>query len=467
MPTYQFEALDPTGQVIKDVVDAPTEDDAHTTIRQMGYFVTKLTVARAATAAAAGAQKRKKTFAIGGGGMKHLTTFTRQLSILQDAGLPILRSLQILEEQQTGGKLKNAIMDTCDAIEAGDTLSEAMAKCPRMFDRLYINMIKAGEAGGALEIILQRLAEFKERSMSLRRKVIGAMIYPVIVIFVATGILAFIMVMIVPTFEEMFVEFELPLPPPTVLLIAISHAIFKLWFLFFLIPIGLVIFIVLLRQFTYGRIGWDLFMLQIPVIGKLVEKNCMARTTRTLATLIASGVPILEALTICRDTAGNGMFEQLYSRVASGIREGEPLAVPLGDNACATFHPMALFFWLFFGALPGLIIMIIPGPDMPTLGMMFSAIGCVLGALAYLLKMKRRIVDSLVVNMVDVGEETGELDTMLFKVADQYDEEVRTTTDGLMALIEPMMIMFLGGAVGFIVISLFIPLISLMEKLSG
>ena len=465
MPTYQFEALDPTGQVIKDVVDAPTEDDAHTTIRQMGYFVTKLAVKRS-DAHTTTATRRKKTLAIGGGGMKNLTTFTRQLSILQDAGLPILRSLQILEEQQKGGKLKNAIMDTCDYIEAGDTLSEAMAKCPGMFDRLYINMIKAGEAGGALEIILQRLAEFKERAMSLRRKVIGAMIYPVIVIIVAIGILAFIMVMIVPTFEEMFVEFELPLPPPTVLLIAISHAIFKLWFLFFLIPIGLVIFIILLRQFTYGRTGWDLFMLQIPVIGKLVEKNCMARTTRTLATLIASGVPILEALTICRDTAGNGMFEQLYSKVASGIREGEPLAVPLADNACATFHPMALFFWLFFGALTGLIIMIIPGDGMPTLGMMFSSIGCVMGALIYLLKMKRRIIDSLVVNMVDVGEETGELDTMLFKVADQYDEEVRTTTDGLMALIEPMMILFLGGAVGFIVISLFIPLISLMEKLS-
>ena len=466
MPTYQFEALDPTGQVIKDVVDAPTEDDAHTTIRQMGYFVTKLAVKRSAADAITGTRKRKKSFAMGGGGMKHLTTFTRQLSILQDAGLPILRSLQILEEQQNGGKLKNAIIDTCDYIEAGDTLSEAMAKCPRMFDRLYINMIKAGEAGGALEIILQRLAEFKERAMSLRRKVMGAMIYPVIVIIVAIGILTFIMIAIVPTFETMFADFDLPLPAATKLLIAISHAVFKLWFLFFLIPIGLVIFIVLLRQFTYGRTGWDLFMLQIPVIGTLVEKNCMARTTRTLATLIASGVPILEALTICRDTAGNGMFEQLYSRVAAGIREGEPLAVPLGENACATFHPMALFFWLFFGALTGLIVMIIPGDGMPTLGMMFSSIGCVMGALVYLLKMKRRFVDSLVVNMVDVGEETGELDTMLFKVADQYDEEVRTTTDGLMALIEPMMILFLGGAVGFIVISLFIPLISLMEKLS-
>ena len=341
MPTYQFEALDPTGQVIKDVVDAPTEDDAHTTIRQMGYFVTKLAVKRTTADATIGTRNCKKTLAIGGGGMKHLTTFTRQLSILQDAGLPILRSLQILEEQQKGGKLKNAIIDTCDYIEAGDTLSEAMAKCPRMFDRLYINMIKAGEAGGALEIILQRLAEFKERAMSLRRKVIGAMIYPVIVVIVATLILTGIMIFIVPTFEEMFIDFELPLPAATKLLIAISHAIFKLWFLFLLIPMGLIIFIILLRQFTYGRTGWDLFMLQIPVIGKLVEKNCMARTTRTLATLISSGVPILEALTICRDTAGNGMFEQLYSKVASGIREGEPLAVPLGQNACATFHPMA------------------------------------------------------------------------------------------------------------------------------
>ena len=249
MPTYQFEALDPTGQVIRDVIDAPTEEEAHTTIRQMGYFVTKLNVKKSAADSAAGARtKRKKTLAIGGGGLKPLTTFTRQLSILQDAGLPILRSLQILEEQQKGGKLKNAIMDTCDNIEAGDTLSEAMAKCPRMFDRLYINMIKAGEAGGALEIILQRLADFKERAMSLRRKVIGAMIYPTLVITIAVGILAFIMVMIVPTFEEMFIEFELPLPAATVLLINMSHAIFKLWFLFILIPLGLLVFIILLRQ---------------------------------------------------------------------------------------------------------------------------------------------------------------------------------------------------------------------------
>ncbi len=468
MPTYQFEALDPTGQVIRDVIDASTEEEAHTTIRQMGYFVTKLNVKKSAADGAAGTRrKRKKSLAIGGGGLKALTTFTRQLSILQDAGLPILRSLQILEEQQKGGKLKNAVMDTCDNIEAGDTLSEAMAKSPRMFDRLYVNMIKAGEAGGALEIILKRLADFKERAMSLRRKVVGALIYPAFVIVAATVILSLIMVFIVPTFEEIFEEFELKLPAATILLINISHAIYKLWFLFILVPLGLLVFIILLRQFNYGKVGWDLFMLQIPLIGKLLEKNCMARTTRTLATLISSGVPILEALTICRDTAGNGMFERMYTKVSEGIREGDPIAVPLDKNCHAIFHPMALFFWLFFGAFPGMIVMIIPGADMPTLGMMIAGLGCVVGGLIYVIRMKRRIVDSLVVNMVDVGEETGELDTMLYKVADQYDEEVRTTTDGLMKMIEPMMILFLGGAVLFIVAALFVPLISLLEKMSG
>ena len=212
-------------------------------------------------------------------------------------------------------------------------------------------------------------------------------------ITIAVGILAFIMVMIVPTFEEMFIEFELPLPAATVLLINMSHAIFKLWFLFILILVGLLVFIILLRQFNYGKVGWDLFMLQILVIGALVEKNCMARTTRTLATLISSGVPILEALTICRDTAGNGMFERMYSKVSEGIQEGEPIAVPLNANCHAIFHPMALFFWLFFGALGGLIVMIIPGDDMPTLGMMISGIGCVAGGLTYVLRM--RFVESL------------------------------------------------------------------------
>ena len=187
MPVYQFEAMDATGQEIRDEIDAANEEEAQTTIRQMGYFVTKISVKKAsdqsATPRAGG--KKKRPFAMGGAKTKHICAFTRQLSILQDAGLPILRSLKILENNEKPGKLKNALMDVCDEIEGGSTLSEAMGKCPKVFSRLYVNMIKAGEAGGALETILQRLADFLESAESLKRKVKGALIYPVIVVMVA------------------------------------------------------------------------------------------------------------------------------------------------------------------------------------------------------------------------------------------------------------------------------------------
>ena len=469
MPTYQFEALDATGQEVRDVIDAPTEEEAQTTIRQMGYFVTKISVKRSGADVARSGKRTRKGLNFGGGGAKVVTTFTRQLSILQDAGLPILRSLRILEEQQRGGRLKNALIDTCDEIESGATLSEAMAKSPRVFDRLYINMIKAGEAGGALETILQRLADFKERTESLKRKVKGAMIYPVVVVFVAVGILTFIMIKIVPVFRDMFLEFELKLPAATELLIAISENTLRFWFLIPAIPVGLWIFVKLLRKFSYGRMGWDLFLLKVPVLGSLIEKNCLARTTRTLGTLVASGVPILEGLNITRETSGNAMFENLYGKVGESIREGETIAVPLKENAIPSFHPMALFFWVFFCALPGLIVMPLPagkGANMTAIGGFIALMGSVLGAAFYLYRMKHRVVDSLVVNMVDVGEETGELDTMLYKVADQYDEEVKTLTDGLMALLEPLLIVFLGLAVGFIVVALFLPLVDLIQNLS-
>jgi len=470
MPTFQFEALDATGQEIRDVIDAPTEEDAQTTIRQMGYFVTRISVKKSGTEISRGSgASRKSKLYFGGGGSKVITTFTRQLSILQDAGLPILRSLRILEEQQAAGRLKNALIDTCDEIEAGSTLSEAMAKSPRVFDRLYINMIKAGEAGGALETILQRLAEFKERAESLRRKVKGAMIYPIVVVLMAVAILTFIMIQIVPVFRDMFVEFGLKLPAATELLIAISENTLRFWFLIPAIPIGLLIFVKLLRKFSYGRMGWDLFMLKIPVLGSLIEKNCLARTTRTLGTLVASGVPILEGLNITKETSGNAMFEYMFGKVSDSIREGETIAVPLKENSRPSFHPMALFFWVFFSAVPGLIIMPLPagkGANMTAIGGFVALLGATLGAAFYLLKMKHRVVDSLVVNMVDVGEETGELDTMLYKVADQYDEEVKTLTDGLMALLEPLLIVFLGLAVGFIVVALFLPLVDLIQNLS-
>src|SRR6187431_1632688 len=214
MPTFQFEAMDPAGKEIKDVIEAASQDEAEATIRQMGYYVTKITAKKQKKQGEkkGGGGGKGKSFVIGGVKSKELTTFTRQLSILQDAGLPILRSLKILENQQKPGKLKNALMDVAEEIESGSTLSEAMAKSPRVFNRLYVNMIKAGEAGGALEVILRRLAEFMERAQSLKKKVQGAMIYPIVVILVAVGILTFIMLKIVPVFAKMFEEFDLPLP---------------------------------------------------------------------------------------------------------------------------------------------------------------------------------------------------------------------------------------------------------------
>lgn len=479
MPIYQFEAMDATGQEIRDEIDAANEEEAQTTIRQMGYFVTKISQKKQTSESAAAKSGKKRGFAPGKAKTKHICAFTRQLSILQDAGLPILRSLKILENNQKPGKLKNALMDVCDEIEGGATLSEAMAKCPKVFSRLYVNMIKAGEAGGALETILQRLADFLERAESLKRKVKGALIYPVIVVFVAIAILSFIMIFIVPTFEQMFEEFGLTLPAPTLLLIAMSNYIVGYWFLLILMPIVLLITVKLMRKFRHGRMGFDMFIIKVPIFGGLIEKNIMARTSRTLGTLVASGVPILEAINITRETSGNAMFERMFTRVNESIREGEIISKPLKQYSELGFHPMALVFWALFGSFPGCVLMSIAltakgtklddGQMVQTLTQMGTfglAGGAALAALWGVTKIKTHVVDDLVVNMVDVGEETGELDTMLYKVADTYDEEVRTMTDGLTALMEPLMIVFLGLAVGFIVVSLFMPLVELISGLS-
>ncbi|MGA2616706.1 MAG: type II secretion system F family protein [Thermoguttaceae bacterium] len=442
MPTYQFEAMDKSGQEIRDVVEAANQDEAQATIRQLGYFVTKLSVKKSRKGAAdKKAQKKRKTFTLGGVNQKTLTAFTRQLAILQDAGLPILRSLKILEQQSKPGALKNSLIDVCDEIESGSTLSEAMAKSPKAFNRLYVNMIKAGEAGGALEVILKRLAEFQERAQSLRRKVKGAMIYPIFVILFAVSILVFIMLKIVPQFEKIFKDFGTKLPDITLALINLSNWVGTYWYLIPIIPTSIWLFIKLLRKFPPGRMGWDLFTLKAPIFGQIVEKNIVARTMRTLGTLVASGVPILEALHITRETSGNAMFEKLYGKVYESIREGESIAKPMKEYARTSFHPFALFFWTFF----------IPG----------------VGALLYLTRMTKTVLDDMVVNMVDVGEETGELDTMLYKVADNYDEEVAILTESLTRLMEPLLIISLGGMVGFIVVALFMPLIALIQNLSG
>jgi type IV pilus assembly protein PilC len=442
MPVFQYEAMDATGQEVKDVIEATSQDEAQATIRQMGYFVTKIAVKKSRNKGPEkkSGKKKGKTFALGGVGSKQLTTFTRQLSILQDAGLPILRSLKILEMQSKPGALKNSLIDVIEEIEGGATLSEAMTKSPRAFDRLYVNMIKAGEAGGALEIILQRLAEFQERAQALRRKVKGALVYPVTVVTFAIGILVFIMLKIVPSFQKIFADFEATLPTMTQILIDASTWVQSYWWSLPLVPLGLWLLLKLIRKFQPGRMGWDQFVLKVPIFGQLVEKNIIARTMRTLGTLVASGVPILEAIHIAKETSGNAVFENLYQKVYESIREGESISAPMREHSKLQFHPVALCFWLFWPPL--------------------------IGALLYMTKLRSRILDDMVVNMVDVGEETGELDKMLYKVADNYDEEVAVLTESLMSLMEPLLIICLGGMVGFIVIALFLPLISLIQKLT-
>ena len=466
MPTFQFEAMDPQGQEIRDVIEAQTQDEAQATIRSMGYFVTKIAVQKAAASNAASRNSDRKTFALGGAGGKKIVTFTRQLSILQDAGLPILRSLKILEEQAKPGALKNGLIDVCDEIEGGASLSEAMAKVPRVFDRLYVNMIKAGEAGGSLETILQRLAEFKERTQSLKNKIIGALIYPIMVIVFTIAIMVFIMIMIIPEFKDMFEEFGIDLPAMTELLIAISDRCVKLWFLFPLIPVAMVLFVSLVCKFRSGRMGWHLYLLKTPVLGKLIEKSNLARTTRTLGALVASGVPIIEGLTITRETSGNAMFEKIFSRVTDSIREGDTIANPLKEFCKPNFHPVALLFFMVSMALMPLVVLFIK-VDLWFYVLYGCGALCTIGAAWYLLNFKKPVVEDLVINMVDVGEETGELDVMLYKVADYYEEEVRTLTDGMLKMIEPVMIIFLGGVVLFIVSSLFMPLIAIISGLTS
>ncbi|MDO5580802.1 MAG: type II secretion system F family protein [Planctomycetia bacterium] len=441
MPKYKIEAVDATGNGFTDVVDAENEEEVNATLRSQGYMVTKISLHKERKAAQSKKKKDGKSFAFGKVKSKILTEFTRNLSILQDAGLPILRSLNILMSQAPPGALKNSLIDVCAEIESGSSLSEAMAKCPKCFNRLYVNMIKAGEAGGALETILQRLSEFLERSEQLKAKIKSAMTYPIAVVFFALGILAFIMVAIVPKFEEIFADFDTELPAMTQALMTVSNMVVEYWYLIPVFPFSVWLFIKTTTSFEYMRFGWHLFLLRVPIFGPLFEKTVVARTTRTLGTLVQSGVPILEAIHITKETSNNGVFEKMYSQILEAIRDGDTIANPMKNFSKPSFHPACLFYFFFF---------------------FFGPIGC----LMYMMKLNQKIMSDIVINMVDVGEETGELDKMLYKVADVFDEEVEVYTDQLMSMIEPLLIIFLGVMVGGIVIALFLPMIKLIESLS-
>jgi type IV pilus assembly protein PilC len=424
MATFTYEALSASGKAQKGSIEANSSEEAIQKIKQQGFFPTSVREQKGAAKKAGGedftAKKKKKSggFSIGGVSAKQLTTFTRQLSTLQDAGLPLLRSLQILEEQLKPGKLKGILQQVCEDVEGGASLSEAMAKHPAAFNRLYVKMVNAGEIGGVLDIILQRLAEFMEKAQRLKRKVIGAMVYPVVVVVVAVGIVMFIMVYIIPKFKEIFTEFGVTMPILTQVLITASSWLAGrnpgqtvpgiVWVLLF--PIIAVITIKVARKGRPGRAVTDTMVLWIPLIGGLLRKTTIAKFTRTLGTLVNAGVPILEAIAITRDTCGNYVFEKALNKVHDSIREGETFAVPLRES---------------------------------------------------------KVCDAIVVNMIDVGEETGDLDAMLLKVADNYDEEVDVAVQSLVKLIEPLLVLFLGGAVGTIVVAMFMPLVAIIDKLQG
>ena len=409
MPVFTYEALDSQGQEVRGEVEAVSSEEAIVKIRNKSYFPTnvKEKAAKRLRAAAVGV-KKKRTLAFGKVKAKQLCTFTRQLSTLQDAGLPIVRSLKILEEQQKPGVLKNQLVDVAEDVEGGSTLSEALAKHPKTFDKLYVNMVRAGEAGGVLDAILERLAAFMEKSQRLKKQVISALIYPAAVITVASGILVGIMIYIIPKFEDMFRDMKMKLPGLTEMLITFSKGLQEYWYLIPAVPGGFWLLLKIITSNRTGRYALDFIKLKMPLFGIIISKSTVSRFCRTLGTLIASGVPILEALSIVKAASGNAVFEQAIGRVHDSIREGENIVGPLAQA---------------------------------------------------------KVVDNMVLNMIDVGEETGELDKMLIKVADTYDEDVDALVSGLMSLIEPLLIVFMGGAVGFIVVALFLPLITLMQNI--
>ena len=428
MPTYTYEALNAAGKPQKGTIEAKTADEAVQRIKGQGFFPTSVREQKikggggaAGGAARVSAKKKKRGFSIAFGrvALKRMTLFTRQLSTLQDAGLPLLRSVQVLEQQQKPGRLKSILSGVAEDVESGSSLSDAMAKHPAAFDRIYCKMVNAGEIGGVLDVILQRLADFMEKAERLKRRIKSALIYPSVVITIAVLIVTGIMYFVIPKFQEIFNDFDVKLPGLTLWLIDTSRWVAgqsspdqtipgAVWIV--CSPVIAFAFYKLIRKTQFGRAATDTIIIHIPVLGNLVRKTAVARFTRTLGTLVAAGVPILEAITITRDTSGNYVYEKALNKVHDSIREGETFATPLRES---------------------------------------------------------KVCDSLVVNMIDVGEETGDLDVMLMKIADNYDEEVDVAVAGLLSLLEPLMVVVLGGIVGTIVLALFMPLVSMIENVSG
>ena len=426
MPKFHYIALDQNGQETAGVIDASSDTDAINQLRTQQLYPTQVVQegkgntaaiqSRASKSASKGGKGKSSAKASGAISVKSKTlmVFTRQLATLIDSGLPLLRGLTVLARQEPVPNMKRAITTLADSVQTGSTFSESLSQFPRLFNKLYINMVKAGELGGVLEVVLNRLAEYQEKAQKLKNKIISAMVYPLIVMLIALIIMIFLMLVIVPKFEKIFDDMipggRSKLPELTQFVIGISRGIGDyIWYI--LIAIALIFICWQLFAGTAGgKLAIDRWKLKIPLFGDVQRKSAISRFSRTLGTLVTSGVPILQALNITRETAGNLVVSDAINKVHDAVKEGESMVAPL--EASAVFPPM-------------------------------------------------------VISMVDVGEETGQLPEMLLKVAEVYDDEVDNAVESLTSLLEPIMIVLLAFIVGTIVIALFLPLIEIIKQMQG
>ncbi len=421
MPDFDYIALNSKGEETAGSVSANSEAEAASSLRSQGFFPTKIapkgTLSGAKKKVAATKAKAGGKAKAGSGGSvkgKTLMIFTRQLATLIDSGLPLLRGLTVLGKQEPNPVLKRIINTLSDSVQTGSTFSESLAQHPKVFNKLYVNMVKAGELGGVLELVLNRLAEYQEKAQKLKNKIVSAMVYPVIVMFIALAIMVFLLTVIVPKFEKIFKDMLDPgakLPLITRIVTGASGWILADWHWLMIIVACTIMYLIwgAMARTTKGRLAIDRLKLNLPLFGDIQRKSAISRFSRTLGTLVTSGVPILQALNITRDTAGNVVVSDAISKVHDAVREGESMVHPL--EASKVFPPM-------------------------------------------------------VISMVDVGEETGQLPEMLLKIADVYDDEVDNSVAALTSLLEPIMIVLLALMVGVIVMALFLPLVEIIKQLN-
>ena len=414
MPAYNYIAMDAKGREQKGKINAPNEEAVANELRRKGMFPTSI---RAAVKTKAAKTKRSGGMNINLGSSninrKDLTIVTRQLAILLDAGLPLIRSLHTLERQAKSPAVRIVLGKTAETVEGGATFAEALSQHPKSFDKLFLNMVRAGEASGAMETILDRLAGFMEKAARISGKVKSAMIYPAVILSISLLAVVGLMIFIVPNFSKIFSDLlgpNEPLPGPTLLIIGISETLVSRWYFYLGGVVGIIALYKIIAAIPAGKWGIDWVKYNMPLFGPIISKSAISRFGRTLGTLMSSGVPVLNSLAIVKETSGNEVVSTAIQKVHDAVKEGEGIAGPLNDT---------------------------------------------------------KIFPPMVISMVEVGEETGKLPEMLEKIADTYDEEVDNSVSALTSLIEPLMIVGLAGIVGSIVIALFMPLVRIIEKMGG